>query len=346
MQRESAPNLAAESRLTMGDFVLDLARGELLDPAGQPADLRAQALRVSAGARRARRAGGRQGRTASPGLGRRHRHRGLARAGGRRHPAAPGRPWPRSAAHRAAAGLPSGIDAAAPPTTPPPASRRRRSWMAAGAALAMLLLVVAAWQLRDEPAPPRTLAILPFESDTTGADDDAWFVDAITGDLNTMVARWRSGLEVVGRGTMQRYKGQAADPRTVGRDLGVAHVLTGRVRREGARVRIAVELVDAGNREGALGQALRCRSWRTARFGGRHRRRHRESAEHRDRRRRHAPPPDARPGPGRRGRPGDARLVGAAEDGRARTASSSRASFSSRRWHATRARFARWPASA
>ena len=46
MQRESAPNLAAESRLTMGDFVLDLARGELLDPAGQPADLRAQALRV------------------------------------------------------------------------------------------------------------------------------------------------------------------------------------------------------------------------------------------------------------------------------------------------------------
>ena len=62
-----------------------------------------------------------------------------------------------------------------------------------------------------------------------------------------MVARWRAAFEVIGRGTMQRYKGQAADPRDVGRDLGVAHVLSGRVRREGERVRIAVELVDAAS---------------------------------------------------------------------------------------------------
>ena len=98
---------------------------------------------------------------------------------------------------------------------------------------------------RSTGRPQRTLAILPFESDDPAAD--AWFVDAITGDLNTMVARWRGGAPLVGRGTMQAYKGKGADPRAVGRELGVAHVLTGRVRREGERVRIDVELVDTGN---------------------------------------------------------------------------------------------------
>jgi len=61
-----------------------------------------------------------------------------------------------------------------------------------------------------------------------------------------VVARWKWGLKVIGHGTMRRYKGQFADPREVGRELGVAHVLTGRVRREGERVRIAVEMVETG----------------------------------------------------------------------------------------------------
>jgi len=85
---------------------------------------------------------------------------------------------------------------------------------------------------------------MPFEPDDPAAAD-AWFADAITGDLNTMVARWGDGPQVIGQGTMQTYKGKGADPRAVGRDLGVAVVLTGRVRREADHVRITVELVDA-----------------------------------------------------------------------------------------------------
>jgi TolB-like protein/tetratricopeptide (TPR) repeat protein len=119
--------------------------------------------------------------------------------------------------------------------------------MLAGAAVAALLLVLGATLLgRDAPPSPRTFAILPFESDDP-ASADAWFADAITGDLNTMVARWRAGVHVIGRGTMQAYKGKGADPRAVGRELGVAHVLTGRVRRDGDRVRIAVELIDTAS---------------------------------------------------------------------------------------------------
>ena len=276
MLREPAPGLSADQRLALGDFVLDLARGELLDALGRPADLRAQALRVLLVL----------GERAGQVVGKDELLRrvwgdvvvtedSLVQAIGdiRRLLGAAGHDVLRTVPRRGyllslvpagetATTVPVAAQAedapvAAPAAPPPPAApaapvtaRRRRAWAAAAAAFAALLVVLAVTLLpRNAPA-PRSLAILPFESDDPAAAD-SWFVDAITGDLNTMVARWRSGLYVVGRGTMQAYKGKSADPRAVGRELGVAHVLTGRVRREGERVRIAVELVDA-----ASGQVL------------------------------------------------------------------------------------------
>ena len=271
MLREPAPGLTADQRLALGGFVLDLARGELLDTLGSPADLRAQALRVLLVL----------GESAGQVVGRDELLRrvwgdvvvtedSLVQAIGdiRRLLGAAGHDLLRTVPRRGylLSLVPAGetatvpvaapaqdAPAAAPPSAAPAvpaAARSRRAWTAAAAAFAALFVVLAATLLpRNAPA-PRSLAILPFESDDPAAAD-AWFVDAITGDLNTMVARWRSGLTVVGRGTMQGYKGKSADPRAVGRELGVAHVLTGRVRRDGDRVRIAVELVDA-----ATGQAL------------------------------------------------------------------------------------------
>jgi TolB-like protein/DNA-binding winged helix-turn-helix (wHTH) protein len=257
MLRESAPGLVADQRLVLGGLVLDLGRGELLDATGRPADLRAQALRVLLVL----------GEHAGQVVGKDELLRrvwgdvvvtedSLVQAIGdiRRALGAAGHEALRTVPRRGylLTPLPAGGNAPAPPAAAPLAEpshptlapARRRAWLAAAAALAVLLGVFFAVLLpRDTPAPPRTLAILPFEADDPAAN--AWFVDAVTGDLNTMVARWRSGLNVVGRGTMQTYKGKGADPRAVGRELGVAHVLTGRVRREGERVRLAVELVDA-----------------------------------------------------------------------------------------------------
>ena len=144
------------------------------------------------------------------------------------------------------------LPAAAPA---PGATWRSRARTTVAAVLAAGLVVLFATLLaRDAPlpAPKVSLAILPFESEGPDAAD-AWFVDAVTGDLNTMVARW-SFLRVVGRGTMQGWRGKPADPRVVGRELGVSHVLTGRVRRDGERVRIAVELVDAATGQVAWGR--------------------------------------------------------------------------------------------
>ena len=267
MLREPASGLAADTRLALGDFVLDLARGELLGPHGRPAELRAQALRVLLVL----------GERAGQVVGKDELMRrvwgdlvvtedSLVQAVGdiRRVLGTAGHDMLRTVPRRGyvlslvPAGQTDAVQLSVQPQIPStskaeaasaeaPAARatahRRRAWVATGAALAALVLAAALWP-RDAPPPQRTLAILPFEPDEPAAAD-AWFADAITGDLNTMVARWRAGLEVVGRGTMQAYKGKGTDPRAVGRDLGVAHVLTGRVRREGARVRIAVELVDA-----------------------------------------------------------------------------------------------------
>lgn len=272
MLREPAPGLSADQRLALGDFVLDLARGELLDALGRPADLRAQALRVLLVL--GERAGQVVGKdellrrvwgdvvvtedSLVQAIG--DIRRLLGAAGHDLLRTVPRRGYllslvPAGEARAAAVAVQPEVPLAAPPLPGAPAApasaRRPRAWTVAAAAFAALLIVLSATLLpRDAPPPPRSLAILPFESDDPAAAD-AWFVDAITGDLNTMVARWRSGLQVIGRGTMQAYKGKGADPRAVGRELGVAHVLTGRVRRDGERVRIAVELVDA-----ATGQVL------------------------------------------------------------------------------------------
>jgi TolB-like protein/DNA-binding winged helix-turn-helix (wHTH) protein len=256
MLREIDPGIAAQQRLALGDFVLDLARGELLDAQGHPADLRAQALRVLLVlGERAGQVVGKDELLRAVWGGVVVTEDSLVQAIGdiRRLLGAAGhevlRTVPRrgyllnlvQAADAPRAGDTSPNAPAVPAATVP---SRRRGWMVAAAALGAVLLVLVATVLqRDVPAPARSLAILPFESEQPAADD-AWFVDAVTSDLNTMVARWGAGLQVIGRGTMQAYKGQAADPREVGRRLGVAHVLSGRVRREGDRVRIAVELVD------------------------------------------------------------------------------------------------------
>src|SRR4029079_1133841 len=51
------------------------------------------------------------------------------------------------------------------------------------------------------------------------------------------------GLKVRSRGVVQRYRGADADPRDIGRELGVSVVATGTVRRAAGRVRITARLV-------------------------------------------------------------------------------------------------------
>ena len=78
----------------------------------------------------------------------------------------------------------------------------------------------------------------------SGDLDQEHFADGITEDLITGLSRIR-WLFVIARNSTFQYKGKHPDIRLVGRELGVRYVLEGSVRRQGKRLRITAQLIDA-----------------------------------------------------------------------------------------------------
>ncbi|MFL6536766.1 MAG: hypothetical protein ACJ8JD_01135, partial [Chthoniobacterales bacterium] len=93
----------------------------------------------------------------------------------------------------------------------------------------------------------KSIAILPFEN---FSDDKAneHFADGIQDDVLTTLAKI-SDLKVISRTSVTQYKGQAHNIKEIGRALEVGAVLEGSVRREGQRVRVNVQLINAATDE-------------------------------------------------------------------------------------------------
>lgn len=89
----------------------------------------------------------------------------------------------------------------------------------------------------------QSIAVLPFLNMSDDASNE-YFSDGITEELLNMLARIR-GLRVISRTSVFSYKGKDIDIPTVARELNVAHVLEGSVRKDGDKVRITVQLIDA-----------------------------------------------------------------------------------------------------
>jgi DNA-binding winged helix-turn-helix (wHTH) protein/tetratricopeptide (TPR) repeat protein len=99
----------------------------------------------------------------------------------------------------------------------------------------------------DRPAaaptvPPLSLVLLPLELEDD-AETGAWFADVLTADLTAELGRIPS-VFMISRGTAFTYKGKAADPRDVSRELGVRYVVRGSVRGSGEQVRLAMAMDD------------------------------------------------------------------------------------------------------
>src|SRR5438270_11221251 len=89
-----------------------------------------------------------------------------------------------------------------------------------------------------------SIAVLPFAN---FSDDrqNAFFADGIQDDILTSLAKI-DGLRVISRTSVMGYRSDAArNLREIGKALGVANVLEGSVRREGNRVVVNVQLIDA-----------------------------------------------------------------------------------------------------
>ena len=89
----------------------------------------------------------------------------------------------------------------------------------------------------------RSIAVLPLKN---LSDDPAneYFSDGMTKSLITALSQV-SDLKVTSYGSVTRFKNKIADPRDVGKQLGVAAVLEGSVRKGAGSVRVAVRLASA-----------------------------------------------------------------------------------------------------
>jgi TolB-like protein/DNA-binding winged helix-turn-helix (wHTH) protein/lipopolysaccharide biosynthesis regulator YciM len=88
-----------------------------------------------------------------------------------------------------------------------------------------------------------SMAVLPLEN-LSGDATQEYFADGMTEALITELAK-TSGLRVISRQSVQRYRSDHRPLPEIARELGVDAVLTGSVARAGDKVRITVQLVHA-----------------------------------------------------------------------------------------------------
>jgi TolB-like protein/Tfp pilus assembly protein PilF/predicted Ser/Thr protein kinase len=160
-----------------------------------------------------------------------------------------------------------------------PGGRPRRGLVVTVSALAVLALMVVAWQfvggrggrpgrtgggdgsragaeMRGEQEPPgvssiaaeswrNSLAVLPFR-DLSQAGDQQYFCDGMTDALNARLAHIPA-LKVIATTSVMRFRGTERDIKEIGAELGVANIVEGTVQREGDRIRLSAQLINAEN---------------------------------------------------------------------------------------------------
>jgi TolB-like protein/Tfp pilus assembly protein PilF len=90
----------------------------------------------------------------------------------------------------------------------------------------------------------KSIAVLPFAS-LSQDKNDAYFADGVQDQIVTNLAKV-SDLKVISHTSVRQYKtGAERNMREIGRQLGVAYIMEGSVRRVRDRLRINAELIDA-----------------------------------------------------------------------------------------------------
>ena len=93
--------------------------------------------------------------------------------------------------------------------------------------------------------PQKSIAVLPLLNES-GDPRDEYFSDGLSEELIAALAQI-SGLRVIGRSSSFRFKDRKEEPKTIGEKLGVSTLLEGTVRKQGERVRIVAELINAAD---------------------------------------------------------------------------------------------------
>jgi TolB-like protein/tetratricopeptide (TPR) repeat protein len=91
----------------------------------------------------------------------------------------------------------------------------------------------------------KSIAVLPLVNTSGDAAND-YFSDGLSEELIAVLAKI-PGLKIIGRSSSFLFKGKSDDSRTIGEKLGVTNLLEGSVRKQGDRVRIVAELINAAD---------------------------------------------------------------------------------------------------
>jgi len=133
-----------------------------------------------------------------------------------------------------------------------PEARSIRRTRVALAAAAIALAVAACWivwksEFIRHPvtltAPEKSIAVLPF-SDLSQTKDQEYFCDGISEELLDSLAKIE-GLRVMARTSSFAFKGKNVSVEEIAAKLGVQHILEGSLRRDGNRIRLTAQLINA-----------------------------------------------------------------------------------------------------
>ena len=91
----------------------------------------------------------------------------------------------------------------------------------------------------------KSIAVLPLLNES-GDPKDEYFSDGLSEELIAALAQIKD-LKVIGRSSSFRFKDRKEETKTIGEKLGVTTLLEGTVRKQGERVRIVAELINAAD---------------------------------------------------------------------------------------------------
>lgn len=135
--------------------------------------------------------------------------------------------------------------------TPASPLRRRKVWIGVSAVAVVTALALAAYLLIRRTVPPQAgrgmLAVLPFQNLSADPEQE-FFSDGLTEEMITELSQLEPArLGVIARTSVMQYKGTRKGTGQIGRELNAGYLLEGSVRREGRRVRVTAQLIQASD---------------------------------------------------------------------------------------------------
>jgi len=143
--------------------------------------------------------------------------------------------------------VPAAVEVDPIPEIAPPPARNRRRWLMAAMFPVFLLALGFWWHATAEtsvrPTQIHSIAVLPLRNLSPDPDQE-YFVDGITEDLISKLAQTLPQ-RVISRTSVMRYKEARMPIAEIARELDVEAIVEGAVTRNGDRVSVTVQLIDA-----------------------------------------------------------------------------------------------------